>query len=91
MYIIEKETEIIEFSNEFDMREKVEELLEEKLGFFVSLQENVDDDEIEIYIHTDAYEDLEEEQLSILDEKSITEDDSKEVIEKLLNIKIYQN
>lgn len=59
-----------------DVREKVEDLILEKLGFSPALQETdpEEDEEYLVYLHTDSYEDLNEEQLNELDRLGITED-----------------
>ncbi len=59
----------------YKVREWIEEQLENKLGFFVSLQENFEVDEgYQVYVHTDTYEDLEEEDLTILANLNIKDD-----------------
>lgn len=78
--------------NVFDVREHIEWLLEEKLGFFVTLQEMFDtEDQVYfIYLHTDIYDDLEDEQLDQVFELGISEDDiaSTNAIKSLLNLEI---
>lgn len=44
-------------SDEFTIREKIEEMLEEKTGIFVSLQENTDDG-YHFYLHSEASDDM---------------------------------
>lgn len=44
--------------DEYTIREKIEELLEEKTGVFVSLQEFTDDGEYEFYLHSEASDDM---------------------------------
>jgi hypothetical protein len=68
----------------------MEDEMGDKLNFYVMLQENDDDDELEVYLHTDTYEDLESEQLSKLEELGLSEDNSLQAICKLLNVTILQ-
>jgi len=74
----------------YQVREWIEEKLEEKVGFFVSLQENFDEDENEyqVYMHTDNYEDLSEEDLTVLETHQI--DDSPTCTEVLSNFLGYK-
>lgn len=71
-----------------DMREVLESKIEDKLGFCPSLQEADDDGELNVYLHTDSYEFLSDEELEKLDQVGITEDDSLSSICQLLNISI---
>lgn len=87
-----KDTELVYTGNIYDTREYIEKLLEEKLGFFVSLQEYFDVEEKEyfVYLHTDAYEDLEDEQLDQLFDFGISEHEmptTKNIL-KLFNLEI---
>ncbi|NRD80886.1 hypothetical protein HPT25_26515 [Bacillus sp. BRMEA1] len=72
------------------IREWMEEELVRKLDLFVILQENDDDEELEIYLHTDNYEDLSEEELAKLIELGISECNSLEAICQLLEITVIQ-
>lgn len=76
------------FGHQADIREQIEEMLYLRLGFYPSLQESTDDNEFEVYLHSDSYEDLEEEQIEQLESLGITEDQTQttESIKKLLNI-----
>lgn len=71
-----KDKELVCTGNVYDAREYIEKLLEEKLGFFVSLQESFEreDKEYFVYLHTDAYEDLEDEELDQVFDLGISED-----------------
>lgn len=72
-----------------DAREKVEELIYEALGFCPSLQENEEMGVEEwIYLHTDAYEELSEDQLDQLARLRITEDGETtiEALHRLLQV-----
>lgn len=57
----------IKTGNIYDVREVIEKMVEEKLGVFVSLQENFDTDEetYEVCVHSDAFEDNEEEDIDV--------------------------
>lgn len=76
------------FGHQADIREQIEKMLYLRLGFYPSLQESTDDNEFEVYLHSDSYEDLEEEQIEQLESLGITEDQTQttESIKKLLNI-----
>ncbi|WP_192894796.1 hypothetical protein [Neobacillus notoginsengisoli] len=71
-----------------DLREVLEEKICEVLDFNPMLQENEDDGHLQMYIHTDSYEDLSDEEVAKLTEIGITEDDSLEAICQLLNTRI---
>lgn len=68
----------------------MEEELESRFNFIVMLQENDDEEELEIYLHTDNYEDLADEELSMLEELGFSEDNSLEAICKVLDITVIQ-
>lgn len=78
--------------DEFIVREKIEELLEERIGFFVSLQENTDDDEYHFYLHTDNEQDVSDEDWPVLTEQyglNCWDDENSEfLIKQLLNIEV---
>lgn len=89
--IINLQDETVRFTGiACDLREWLEVLFEIKFGFCPMLQESEDDDCLEVYLHTDTYEDLSDEELTKLDDLGITESDSLEIICKLLNIQIKQ-
>ncbi|MED2737213.1 hypothetical protein [Bacillus toyonensis] len=71
-----------------DVKERIEDMIEEKIGIRLDLQEDDTDDEFQIYLHTDNYEDLEEEEIDRLEELGL--DDCPvgctEKIKELLNI-----
>lgn len=71
-----------------DLHENLEDRICDVLGFNPMLQESEDEGYLEMYIHTDTYEELSDEELDILDELCITEVDSLEAICNLLNIRI---
>lgn len=72
-----------------DVREKVELLLEDKLDFFVMLQEIIaEDDNLELFVHTETYYDTNEIQEEKLFELGITDDISKDEICRYLEISI---
>ncbi|WP_209124501.1 hypothetical protein [Alkalihalobacillus sp. BA299] len=68
----------------------MEDEIGDKLNFIVMLQENDDDDELEVYLHTDNYEDLESEQLLKLNELGLSEHNSLQAICKVLDITVLQ-
>lgn len=81
-------------SDECTVREKIEVLLEEKTGVFVSLQENIDDEEFEVCLHSDNWDDVDEEELDSLQQQLNVElgDDSAvdTAIKQLLNISVKE-
>jgi hypothetical protein len=87
--IINVQEETIQFNGiACDLREHIENLFELKFGFCPMLQESEDDGYLEIYLHTDTYEELSDEEFSKLNALKITESDSLETICRLLNIRI---
>jgi len=89
-YDVFREDKIIKSDDAEGIRIWVEEELEKELGFLVMLVEYDEDDELEIYIHTDNYEDLGDSELEKLDELEITEVNSINALSKLLNFTIEQ-
>lgn len=89
-YDVIHENKIIKSDDAEGIRIWVEEELERELGFFVMLVEYDEDDELEIYIHTDNYEDLEDSELEKLDELEISEVNSIKALSMLLNFTIEQ-
>lgn len=72
-----------------DVREKIEEMVAEKVGVgFVSLQEDVDDGEYLVYVHTDTYEELDQEDVDKLEALDIDESEEgcTEAIKKFLQV-----
>lgn len=67
--IINLQDETVRFTGiACDLREWLEVLFEIKFGFCPMLQESEDDDCLEVYLHTDTYEDLSDEELTKLDD-----------------------
>ncbi|EOO44438.1 hypothetical protein [Bacillus cereus] len=53
--------ELITESDEYTIRERVQELLEDKIGFFVMLEQSIEDDNVNplvIFLHSDNHEEL---------------------------------
>lgn len=80
--------EVIALGHPADVREKIEDMICERLGFNPALQENMEEGEYQVYIHTDTYEDLDEDQLDQLDKLRITEDaeETTEAIKRFLQV-----
>lgn len=80
--------------NDCHVSEKIEAMLQERLGFFVSLQPYTDDDEYNFYLHTDNEDILTEEQLNMLDEEyginTHDEENAELQIKQLLNIDVKE-
>jgi hypothetical protein len=79
---------VLKVGHPADVREKIEDMICEKLGFYPSLQEDVDDGEYQVYLHTDSYDDLDEDQIIQLEKLSITDDPetSTEGIKRFLQV-----
>lgn len=73
-----------------DVKEKVQDMFEEKYGFYPDFQESdiEDGDDYYIYLHSEAYEDLTDSENEQLEKMNITEDpeSTTEVLKKLFNI-----
>lgn len=72
------------------VREYLESRFAEKFNFLPMFQESEDEGCLEVYLHTDTYEDLEEPEIAKLVELGIKEFDSLQVICSLLNIRVEQ-
>lgn len=90
-YATAEDSSIIFEGNVEILREFLEEELEKKLGFYPALQENTDEGYLEVYLHTEANEDLLEEQMKKLNFLGIKEDNSLSEIMSFLNISQIEN
>lgn len=70
------------------VREIIESMVEERLGLYLELQENTEDGEFQIYLHTDNYEHLSSNDIRKLEAMNITDDPvlTTEGIKRLLNV-----
>lgn len=62
-----------------DVKEKIQDLFEEKYGFFIDIEENSEEDILEediyqVYLHTETYEELTNEELLVLEELNLSEE-----------------
>lgn len=77
--ILHKDGRLLNEADVYSTREYVEDMLEERLGFIPSLQENEEHDiETQGYrlsLHSDSYDDLEEEDLDTLYRLRITDNE----------------
>jgi hypothetical protein len=90
-YVVNIEERSIKFSistGEF-LREYLEQLFEDKFGYHPMLQES-EDDGLEMYLHTDSYETLNESELAQLEILGVTESDSLSAICSIFSIEIEQ-
>lgn len=87
-FTIMKDDKILAKGNPDKIREKLEELMAERLNHFVLLEANDDDGELEVYLHTDNYELHDEKTINNLEALKITESNSIEGIKRLLNVTI---
>lgn len=85
--------EVVMIGHPADIREKVQDMFEEKYGFYPDLEQTEveelqEGEEYYIYLHTDSYEDLSEEELDKLDELGVTETEetTTEALKKCLDI-----
>lgn len=70
------------------LRETLESLLAAKFGNYVMLQEDTEDDGIEIYLHSEFADELEENEIEQLEQLGITECNSLDNICDYLGISI---
>lgn len=71
---MKKKDEVLKVGHPSDVREMIEDMISEKLGFYPSLQEDVDEGEYKVYLHTDSYDDLDGDQIEQLEKLRITDD-----------------
>lgn len=85
-----KDNQVLLEGNEGHIHEKVSELLEEKLGFYPSLEARYDEDEegFLIYLHSENELDLDEEHFNQLIQLNMTQDEEETTtsIKNFLNI-----
>ncbi len=88
--ILEKNGKVIKEGLPEDIREIIEEMIAERIGLYLELQENSDDDEYQVYLHTDCYDYLSDEDVSRLSDMKITDspEQSTEGIKRLLGIEL---
>ncbi|MEH6988363.1 hypothetical protein [Cytobacillus firmus] len=94
-----KKYRVLDKSNVFSasvegIREYLEISFGEKFEFLPMFQESEDEGNLEIYLHTDTYEILKEQELTKLEQMDITESDSLKAICSILGIrkiKDFQN
>lgn len=88
-YKIIKNEELLFVGSSERIRERIESMLEDKLDFFIMLQEEIaEDNNLEIFVHSETYEYLEEQQEDKILKLGITDDISKDEICKYLGINI---
>lgn len=71
---------VVMTAHQADVREKIEHMIMEKIGFFPDMQEHVEEneDDVEEYfvcVHSDAYGDLDDGDIQKLEELNITMDE----------------
>jgi len=86
--VLNAEKSVVLTGNACVVREFLEASFEGKFGFYPMFQESEDDGELEVYLHTDTYEDLEDKDIAKLDELNITEVDSLQTICSVLELSI---
>lgn len=85
--------EVVLTGDEYFMREKIEDMLDEKFGFAPSLQEDCCEEEklFWAYVHSDTNDTLTEKEINHLIEHGIEEDDDDgtwEAIQEIFDMKI---
>lgn len=83
--------DIIATENEWDLREVIEQILEQETGYFISLQENTDGDvPYEYYAHSEAWDEMTEEDIEIIETRwgIITGDEIQQQAEKLFGLTV---
>jgi uncharacterized protein YegP (UPF0339 family) len=68
-YTLKQNGAVVLTSDQYTVREKIEELLQERLGLFISLQEFTEEGRYEFYLHTDNDEDISSHILDRLDDE----------------------
>lgn len=90
--VLSQGEEEIKRGNIYDVREVIETMLEEKIDVFVSLQEDFDPDELsyKVAVHTDAYEDCEDEEIERFSDLGLTDcsDETTPVLFEFLGINV---
>lgn len=86
-----KEGVIVAAGHQADVREVIEKMIAEKLGFCPDLQEDTEEGEYLVYVHSEGLEELSEVEIGQLEALRITEDPerSTEAIGRLLGVSFY--
>lgn len=72
------------------VREWVEERLEEKIGIYLCLQEDIEEGEFQLYLHSSVYDETDEETLKKIENMGISDDpETTKVIERILGVKFF--
>ena len=86
---VTRDEEILKVGHPADIKEFIQDLIEEEIGLYLDLQEN--EEEGFIYLHSEYVEDLTDADIKKVEDLGITEDWDRTTItaiEKLLNVKI---
>lgn len=85
---IKRNGKLVTEGHQSDIRELIEDMLEEEIGIRPMLQEETDNEVYEIYVHSESYSDLTEDEINKLEKLKINEDieQTTESICELLNI-----
>lgn len=86
--VLKKRDKVLLIGDRHKVRERIEDMLCKRLGFFPSLQENVEEEQFFIYLHTESYDELDDEQIIKLEKLRITDDinSATDAIKKYLNV-----
>lgn len=71
--IVRRGNKVVAKGEQEDVKEKIEDMLFSEFGFFVDLQESMDDGEFEVYLHTDNYDQLEDYEIDFLDSLRVSD------------------
>lgn len=69
-------------------REFIEGALYERLGIYIALQEDIEEGNVILCVHSSAYDELSDKEFRTLEQMRITFDDATEGIKRFLNIKL---
>lgn len=74
-----------------DVCEELESMIGEKIGIYPMLQEDTEEGEFLLYLHTETYDDLDDDAIDKLDKLGITDnpEEATRAIMHLLNIKEF--
>jgi len=80
--------DVLKVGHPADVRELIEDMISEKLGYCPSLQEDVEEGEYQVYLHSESDEECSEEEIKQLKSLRITQDPetSTEGIKRLLQV-----
>ena len=89
VYEVLQDNKVLFSGKAIAVREWIEDkLMQSTLGFYPMLQENEEEEELELYLHSEWAEDLEEDEIEKVEKLGLNEFDSLKAIQHILNITI---